>query len=196
MRQNAKDAFVLAASDAFSAQSVFYATAGETLIGEELFAIPAYLQAGQYPPGQPARAGYLALDCYYRFDPWSTDHIHSKPMRSPVATALAIAFGLIVLLGYFVPANQPAFSSLITLRSIIVGGAVTLAGFASLVAIWGLVGAHWHKLRARRNPDRYSFFMLLGFLYHLRIWPVCLPSRSASDCPVSQQVVNAFQVPD
>jgi hypothetical protein len=41
-----EDAFVLAASDAFSAQSVFYATAGEPLIGEELFAIPAYLQSG------------------------------------------------------------------------------------------------------------------------------------------------------
>jgi hypothetical protein len=41
-----RDAFVLAASDAFSAQAVFYATANEPLIGEELFAIPAYLQAG------------------------------------------------------------------------------------------------------------------------------------------------------
>lgn len=39
-------AFVLATSDALSAQAVFYATADETLIGEELFAIPAYLQAG------------------------------------------------------------------------------------------------------------------------------------------------------
>ena len=41
-----EDAFVLAASDSFSAQAVFYATAAETLIGEELFAVPAYLQAG------------------------------------------------------------------------------------------------------------------------------------------------------
>lgn len=41
-----KDAFVLAASDSVAAQSVFYATAGEPLIGEELFAVPAYLQSG------------------------------------------------------------------------------------------------------------------------------------------------------
>jgi hypothetical protein len=41
-----KNAFVFAASDAFAAQSVFYATASEALIGEELFAVPAYLQAG------------------------------------------------------------------------------------------------------------------------------------------------------
>lgn len=38
-------AFTLAASDSFAAQSVLYATAGEPLIGEELFAVPAYLQS-------------------------------------------------------------------------------------------------------------------------------------------------------
>lgn len=40
------DAFTLAASDSFAAQAVLYATAREPLIGEELFAVPAYLQAG------------------------------------------------------------------------------------------------------------------------------------------------------
>ncbi len=42
-RQNA---FTLATSDALTAQAVFYVTAEETLIGEELFALPAYIQAG------------------------------------------------------------------------------------------------------------------------------------------------------
>jgi hypothetical protein len=41
-----ENSFVLAASDSSTAQSVLYATASEALIGEELFAIPAYLQAG------------------------------------------------------------------------------------------------------------------------------------------------------
>ena len=40
-----KGSFTLAASDSLSAQAVFYATAGEPLIGEELYAVPAYLQA-------------------------------------------------------------------------------------------------------------------------------------------------------
>jgi hypothetical protein len=40
------DGFSLAASDSFAAQAVIYASAQEPLIGEELFAIPAYLQAG------------------------------------------------------------------------------------------------------------------------------------------------------
>jgi hypothetical protein len=38
-------AFTLAASDALAAQAVLYASASEPLIGEELFAVPAYLQA-------------------------------------------------------------------------------------------------------------------------------------------------------
>ena len=43
-------AFALAASDSLPTQAALYASAQETLIGEELFAIPAYLQAGpQFP---------------------------------------------------------------------------------------------------------------------------------------------------
>jgi hypothetical protein len=41
-----EDTFSLAASDSFAGQAVIYATATEALIGEELFALPAYLQAG------------------------------------------------------------------------------------------------------------------------------------------------------
>ena len=41
-----KGVYTLAASDALSAQSVFYALSEDPLVGEELFAIPAYLQAG------------------------------------------------------------------------------------------------------------------------------------------------------
>ncbi len=40
--------FTLAASDALPAQAVLYATAQEPLIGEEMFAIPAYLKAGKF----------------------------------------------------------------------------------------------------------------------------------------------------
>ena len=39
-------AFTLAASDSLPAQAVLFATAGETLIGEELYATPTYLNAG------------------------------------------------------------------------------------------------------------------------------------------------------
>lgn len=39
-------AFTLAASDSLPGQAVFYAVAEEVLIGEEVYALPAYLQAG------------------------------------------------------------------------------------------------------------------------------------------------------
>jgi hypothetical protein len=41
-----RQAFTLAASDALPAQAVLYASADETLVGEDLYAIPAYLNAG------------------------------------------------------------------------------------------------------------------------------------------------------
>jgi hypothetical protein len=41
-------AFTLAASDSLTAQSVLYASAQEPLIGEELYAVPAYLKPGPF----------------------------------------------------------------------------------------------------------------------------------------------------
>jgi len=43
-----ENAFSMAASDSLIAQAALYATASEPLIGEELFAIPAYLQASSF----------------------------------------------------------------------------------------------------------------------------------------------------
>jgi hypothetical protein len=43
----AEDGFTLAATDSLPAQAALYATAEEPLIGEEVFAIPAYLQASK-----------------------------------------------------------------------------------------------------------------------------------------------------
>ncbi len=40
--------FTLASSDSLPAQAVLYATTQEPLIGEELYAVPAYLQAGPF----------------------------------------------------------------------------------------------------------------------------------------------------
>ncbi len=87
-------------------------------------------------------------------------------MRAPVATALAIGFGLVVLIGYFTPAAAPGQPEPILriLRTWIVDWATILAGFVTLVAVIGLVVTHWNKMQAKRNPDRYSIFMLLGFL--------------------------------
>lgn len=114
--------------------------------------------------------------------------------RAPFAAAIAIAFGLIVLLGYFIPVDTGAssLSNLLVLRSWIIGWAVTLAGFATLVAIVGLVIAHWRKLRAKRNPDRYSFFMLAAFFL---VFGFGVMQYLGGDVTDFQLIVNAIQVP-
>ena len=116
-------------------------------------------------------------------------------MRSPVAAAVAIGLGLVVLLGYFLPAESvpPSLAFLTTLRLIIIDWATTLAAFASLVAIIGLLLAHWRKLRARRTPDHYSIFTLLGFL-GVFIFGIFAYTFSG-DVQGYQQIVNSLQVP-
>lgn len=116
-------------------------------------------------------------------------------MRSPVAAAIAIGLGLVVLLGYFFPADSvpPTLSFLITLRTLIIDWATTLAAFATLVAIVGLLFAHWRKLRARRNPDHYSVFTLVGFLGAL-LFGVFAYTVSG-DVQGYQSIINALQIP-
>lgn len=113
-------------------------------------------------------------------------------MRSPFATAFAIAFGLVVLIGYFIPAGS-SVPMLRDLRVWIIDWAAILTGFVTLVAVLGLVGTHWTKLRARRNPDRYSFFLLAGFVATILFGVVAYMVNQ--DVVGFQQVVTAVQVP-
>jgi hypothetical protein len=117
-------------------------------------------------------------------------------MRSPVATAFAIAFGLIVLLGYFVPAGStsPAMNSLMEVRAFMIDWAVVLAAFATVVAILSMVDTHWRKLRALRNPDRYSFFTLLFFVLTL-VFGVVVYFRFWGSPADFQNVVIYIQAP-
>ena len=80
-------------------------------------------------------------------------------MRNPVATAVAIGFGLIVLLGYLIP-----IPLLTGLQQLLLGWAVTLAGFASLAAIINLIRAHWKRISAPQDRDYFSPLLILAFL--------------------------------
>lgn len=115
-------------------------------------------------------------------------------MRSPLAAAFAIGLGLIVLIGYFIPADTvpPALGGLLTLRTLFIDWATTLAAFATLVAIIGLLIAHVRKMRAR-TPDHYSIFTLIGFVavFAFGIFAYTI----SGDVRGYQQVVNAVQVP-
>ncbi len=117
-------------------------------------------------------------------------------MRSPVAAAFAIVFGLVVLLGYFIPASLPPNVVPDWLRSAriaIIDWAAVLASFVTLVAVLGLVSNHWNKLRARRNPDRYSFFMLAAFVLTVIFGFIAYGIQG--DATRFQQVMAAIQVP-
>lgn len=121
-------------------------------------------------------------------------------MRSPVAAAFAIGLGVVVLIGYFIPAgtSSAGLAGLLSIRTIFIDSAVTLAGFATLVAILGLVSTHWHKLRAKRNPDRYSIFMLLGFIitFGMGVLAYLLSGTVPGlDVPGFQTAVSSIQVP-
>ena len=119
-------------------------------------------------------------------------------MRAPIATALAIAFGLVVLIGYFIPAGSGigALENVLLLRTWLINWAVILASFAILLAILGLVNAHWRKLRARRNPDRYSIFALAGFVVTVLFGLVAYSGVLGSQAVINfHEIVNVIQVP-
>ncbi len=106
-------------------------------------------------------------------------------MRSPFATAVAIAVGLTILLGYFVP-----IPLLQQVRYFLLDWGVILFGIATLVGIINLVTVHWRKMTAQRNRDLYSAILILAFLLTLAAGLVLTPSH-----PQFQHVVTSIQAP-
>ena len=106
-------------------------------------------------------------------------------MRAPIATAIAIATGLIVLIGYFIPLQV-----LQSLRTVLLDWAVTVAGIATLIGIINLVITHWRRVRAPRNRDLYSALLILSFLLTITAGLILTPSNSQF-----QHVVTSIQVP-
>jgi len=113
-------------------------------------------------------------------------------MKSPfakfitiAATAVAIAVGLIVLLGYFLPQYISE-----GLRTTLVGWAVILAGVATLVGVFNLIVAHLHKVSSPSGRDFYSVFLILAFVITLVVGLILSPSD-----PNFQVVVTSIQAP-
>lgn len=110
-------------------------------------------------------------------------------MRSPVATAVAIIVGLIILLGYFLPLP---IQGLPELRIVFLNWGVTLAGVAALIGIVNLLSAHFRKLTAPANAGRdvFSLFFLLAFLITLGFGLWLTPGDGNF-----QKVVTSVQAP-
>jgi len=71
--------------------------------------------------------------------------------------AIAIASGLLVLVGYFLPA-------LANVEMILLNWAMILAGAAMFLGIFNLISVHSEKIRRREKGNLYSALLLIAFL--------------------------------
>lgn len=74
-----------------------------------------------------------------------------------VAAGVAIAFGLLVLLGYFIPTGM-----LLDIRLVLVQWAVILAAVAVFVGVLNLLSVHWNKVQKRQKGSVYSALLIVS----------------------------------
>jgi hypothetical protein len=103
----------------------------------------------------------------------------------PVAAAIAMAVGLIILLGTFLP-----MSLLSTVRLELLHWAVILLGVAALVGVANLFSVHFSKIRQRAKGSVYSVALLVAMLATLLIGVVVGP-----DHPWMQVAVGTVIIP-
>lgn len=115
---------------------------------------------------------------------WSYLEVGEFYMKAPIATAVAIAVGLVVLAGYFLR------SVLDPTLSILTQWAITLAGVASVVGIVNLLVVHWKKAQTGAKGSWYSWAALLAFLVTFVAGIVLGPADQHF-----QLVVTSIQVP-
>jgi H+/Cl- antiporter ClcA len=108
-------------------------------------------------------------------------------MRAPLATAIAISIGLVVLAGYFVPIPELA-----TIQTTLLGWAVVVGAFAGLVGIINLVLNHWRKVFSKTNRDLYSIIVLLAF--GATVAAGFLDPQGPNG-PIMTKIVQSIQVP-
>ncbi len=106
-------------------------------------------------------------------------------MRAPLAAAIAIAVGLVILAGYFLPI--PLLQSV---RTLLLGWAVSLIGVTLLIGVIGLIGNQWRKMRDKEQKSGFSPVLILAFLITLLMGILLTPAH-----PGFQKVVTAIQVP-
>jgi len=75
-----------------------------------------------------------------------------------LTAALAIASGLIVLLGYFYP------DQLESVRLVLVDWAIIIAGVAVLVGIFNLVAVQMERIRTRQKGSSYGALLVLSLI--------------------------------
>ncbi len=102
--------------------------------------------------------------------------------RTPVATAVAISFGFIVLATLLIPGFEDW-------RNRILNWVILLAGVALLLGLANLFQVHWRKLRHKENPV-YSLILLAGLIttFVITLW-------EGSQGDISSWIFNDIQLP-
>jgi hypothetical protein len=100
-----------------------------------------------------------------------------------VAVVLAILIGVIVLVGYFIPALAP-------IQSILLNWALILAGTAAVVGVFNLILVHGTKITKREKGTFYSAILLISLFATLLFGIVLGPNHQDM-----RLLVNAIIVP-
>lgn len=102
--------------------------------------------------------------------------------RAPLSTAVAIGFGLLVLIGSLV-------SDLSDLRNRILNWAILLAALALLLGLVNLFQVHFHRVR-NKEKTLYSFVLILAMALTFAITLL-----QGSNSALSNWIFNYIQVP-
>jgi hypothetical protein len=116
----------------FFASRALCIRARAALVGEELFATGAYLDPGIVTCRESNGPGCFALVDHSNAFGRRGFEINRIDLMRYVAVAIAIVAGLIVLVGYFVPA-------LAGVQDVLLNWAIILAGVAALVGVFNLI---------------------------------------------------------
>ncbi len=100
-----------------------------------------------------------------------------------VALVFAVAAGVVILLGYFLPVLGPV-------QSIVLNWAVILTGAATVVGVFNLILVHGNKITRREKGAAYSGILLVS-LFATFVFGLALRPSS----PAMQTVVNGIIVP-
>jgi len=103
-------------------------------------------------------------------------------LRASVSTAVAIAFGLLVLLGIFIP-------DLTDLRNRILNWAMLLAAMALLLGLLNLLQVHYQRMRERQTP-LYSLVLIVAMVVTFIVTLL-----QGSDSPAAEWIFNYLVVP-
>lgn len=103
-----------------------------------------------------------------------------------ISIAVAIAIGLLILLGTFFP-----IPPLISIRTILLQWAILLAAFALLVGAWNLLSVHWGKVRSMQPGGVYSAIVIISFVITL----IAVILSGGPTGAWSQWIFNNVQLP-